>query len=334
MTVVAWFYLRQHARRAVIARKSRSCGCRGSRCCCCSRVHLRPLSNLPIWSVAEAWFFPKAALARGFRWWDRTPPEGQRWTLRSRSDRRADHVVCLCRRSRPACSRARQAAWRALLLLAPGRRRSQPADLHLIAQIFYVLGLNGTVPGVAGTPARAGLLGADHNAARRGRSEPENAARNIGASAATFATISLPLAAWIMASAIFVFLESLDEFIAELRGARRADLPLLLYIGRRGRQHPDRLDLGADPLVPSIASCSWSSASSRPTCRQGRRCGAVPELRLPGWRTRFVRRPASAPWRAVDASALGWPSAGKTAPGRAGHGGRPPGENQGPARGR
>ncbi len=58
-----------------------------------------------------------------------------------------------------------------------------------------------------------------------------------------------------MASAIFVFLESLDEFTGScFVGAPEVlRLPLLLCTARGGQQHPGRVDLGADLLVPSIA---------------------------------------------------------------------------------
>ena len=86
-----------------------------------------------------------------------------------------------------------------------------------VARIFYGLGLNGTITGVVLVHTMHGLVfsvwiaTAAFAAVDR---ELEEAARSIGASPLrTFMTITLPLAApGIMASAIFVFLEFLDEF--------------------------------------------------------------------------------------------------------------------------
>src|SRR3712207_2823460 len=86
-----------------------------------------------------------------------------------------------------------------------------------VARVFYGFGLTGTIPGVVLVHAAHGLVysvwiaPAAFAAVDR---DLELAARNIGASPwRTFATVTLPLAApGIMASAIFVFLESLDEF--------------------------------------------------------------------------------------------------------------------------
>jgi putative spermidine/putrescine transport system permease protein len=68
--------------------------------------------------------------------------------------------------------------------------------------------------------------------------ELEEAARNIGAGGLrTFGTITLPLAApGLMASAIFVFLESLDEFTGTYFVGRPdvQTLPLLLYNASAG----------------------------------------------------------------------------------------------------
>ena len=86
-----------------------------------------------------------------------------------------------------------------------------------IARIFYGFGLTGTIWGVMLVHAIQGLVFAvwiaSASFAAIGDDQVE-AARNLGASPLrAFMTISLPLAApGLMASAIFVFLISLDEF--------------------------------------------------------------------------------------------------------------------------
>ena len=86
-----------------------------------------------------------------------------------------------------------------------------------IARIFYSIGLNGTIWGVMLVHAIQGLVfsvwiaSASFAAVNQ---EQVEAARNLGASPwRAFMNVSLPLAApGLMASAIFVFLISLDEF--------------------------------------------------------------------------------------------------------------------------
>jgi putative spermidine/putrescine transport system permease protein len=86
-----------------------------------------------------------------------------------------------------------------------------------IARIFYTLGLNGTLWGVMLVHAIQGLVFSVWIASAAFAAvdaEQVEAARNLGASPwRAFMTVSLPQAApGLMASAIFVFLISLDEF--------------------------------------------------------------------------------------------------------------------------
>lgn len=86
-----------------------------------------------------------------------------------------------------------------------------------MARIFYGFGLAGTFAGVVLVHTVQGLVFAVWIATAAFAAvdrELEAAARNLGASASrTFLTVTLPLAVpGIMASAIFVFLISLDEF--------------------------------------------------------------------------------------------------------------------------
>jgi ABC-type spermidine/putrescine transport system permease subunit II len=84
----------------------------------------------------------------------------------------------------------------------------------------------------------------------------EFAARNIGASPAyTFLTVTLPLAApGIIASAIFVFLESLDEFTGTffVGVPNVSTLPLLLYSASMGGNYQIASITALILLVPSI----------------------------------------------------------------------------------
>jgi ABC-type spermidine/putrescine transport system permease subunit II len=84
----------------------------------------------------------------------------------------------------------------------------------------------------------------------------ELAARNLGASGLrTVPHVSLPLAApGILASAIFVFLESLDEFTGTFFvGVPDVITPAAADVHREHRrQLPDRRHHRADLLVPSV----------------------------------------------------------------------------------
>lgn len=99
-----------------------------------------------------------------------------------------------------------------------------------VARIFYGLGLAGTIPGVVLVHATHGLVYSVWIAAAAFAAvdrDLELAARNMGASPLrAFATITLPLAApGLMASAIVVFLESLDEFTGTFSSGCRRSSP-------------------------------------------------------------------------------------------------------------
>jgi ABC-type spermidine/putrescine transport system permease subunit II len=86
--------------------------------------------------------------------------------------------------------------------------------------------------------------------------ELEEAARNLGASGLrTFATVTLPLALpGIVASAIFVFLESLDEFTGSyFVGAPEIQtLPLNMFLASMGGNYQISSITALILLVPSI----------------------------------------------------------------------------------
>ena len=109
--------------------------------------------------------------------------------------------------------------WRNIILLLFLLPQAFPAvAVHMnIARIFYGLGLTGTVGGVVLVHALQGLVFAVWIATAAFSAvdpELESAARSVGASRVrAFFDITLPLALpGVLASAIFVFLISMDEF--------------------------------------------------------------------------------------------------------------------------
>lgn len=128
-----------------------------------------------------------------------------------------------------------------------------------VARVFYELGLNGTIFGVVLVHAVHRLVysvwiaSAAFAAVER---ELEEAARNMGAGPLrAFATVTLPLAApGLMASAIFVFLESLDEFTGSffVGVPDVTTLPLLLYGAAMGGNYQVASITALILLVPSV----------------------------------------------------------------------------------
>lgn len=183
-----------------------------------------PIANMLIWAFAEVWYFPhKLPLKWGFAFWERVfRPQGHAMASLGTS------VVIAC--GTVLCSLAiaipagyalgrGKLPWRTaflLLFLLPQAFPSVAVHMN-IARIFYSLGLNGTIAGVVLVHTLQGLVfsvwiaTAAFAAVDR---DLELAARNMGATPfLTFRTVTLPLALpGILASAIFVFLISLDEF--------------------------------------------------------------------------------------------------------------------------
>jgi ABC-type spermidine/putrescine transport system permease subunit II len=152
--------------------------------------------------------------------------------------------------------------WRPLIMLAfllPQAFPSLPVYIN-VARIFYGFGLNGTVTGVVLVHASHGLVFAVWIATAAFAAidrELEHAARNLGASALrTFLTVTLPLATpGLIASAIFVFLESLDEFTGSFFvGAPEVrTLPLEMFTASMGGNYQISSITALILLVPSIA---------------------------------------------------------------------------------
>jgi len=146
-----------------------------------------------------------------------------------------------------------------LAFLVPQAFPNLPVYVN-IARLFYEIGLNGTVTGVVLVHVTHGLVYAVWIATAAFAAvdrDLELAARNLGASALrAFADVTLPLAApGLMASAIFVFLESLDEFTGSyFVGAPDVlTLPLLLYSAGAGGNYQVASITALLLLVPSIA---------------------------------------------------------------------------------
>jgi len=183
-----------------------------------------PILNMLIWTVTEAWYYPaKLPVRWGFAFWDKVfRPEARAMHALSTSLIIALLTVVLSLAVAIPAGYAlskRHLPLRSLFLLFFLLPQAFPTvAVHLnIARMFYGLGLTGTLWGVMLVHAIQGLVLAIWIAsaafAAIGQEQVE-AARNLGASPLrAFMTVSLPLAApGLMASAIFVFLISLDEF--------------------------------------------------------------------------------------------------------------------------
>jgi len=225
-----------------------------------------PLINLLLWTVAERWYFPhKLPLEYGFTFWGRVfAPRGGAVQSLTNSIIIALGTVGLCLATALpagyALARLRLPLRGLILLifLMPQAFPNLPVYIN-VARIFYEFGLNGTYLGVVLVHTTHGLVYAVWIATAAFAavdSELEQAARNVGAGPVrTFLTITLPLAApGIMASAIFVFLESLDEFTGTyfVGAPDITTLPLLLYNASAGGNYQIASITALILLVPSL----------------------------------------------------------------------------------
>jgi ABC-type spermidine/putrescine transport system permease subunit II len=226
-----------------------------------------PLANLVLWTVTEKWYFPHALpLEYGLSYWGRVfAPRGNAMSSLGTSAGIAclTVVLSLALAIPAGYALARlKLPFRSLILLAlliPNAFPNLPIYVN-IARLFYQLGLNGTIFGVVLVHTTHGLVYAVWIAtAAFAAIEPEleEAARSSGASAMrAFRDIMLPLAApGLMASAIFVFLESLDEFTGTyfVGAPDVSTLPLLLYTSAAGGNYQIASITALILLVPSIA---------------------------------------------------------------------------------
>jgi ABC-type spermidine/putrescine transport system permease subunit II len=225
-----------------------------------------PLANLVLWAFAERWYFPHKIPAEfGFSFWARVfSPRGGALAALGTSVWIAILTVALSLAvAIPAgYALARlKLRWRGLILLAfllPQAVPNLPIYVN-IARVFYELGIAGTITGVVLVHASHGLVLAVWIAsAAFAAVDPsmEEAARNLGASPLdTFRTITLPLATpGLMASAIFVFLESLDEFTGTyfVGVPDVMTLPLLMFNASMGGNYQIASITALLLLVPSI----------------------------------------------------------------------------------
>lgn len=225
-----------------------------------------PLTNLVLWAVAEKWYFPHALpLQYGFSYWVSVfSPRGNATTSLTMS------VIIACLTVIFSIGLAVPAGYALarlklpfrgailLILLIPQAFPNLPVYVN-IARLFYQLGLNGTVVGVVLVHVTHGLVYAVWIATAAFSAidrELEEAARSMGASAfKTFCDITLPIAApGLLASAIFVFLESLDEFTGTyfVGAPDISTLPLLLYTAGSGGNYQIASITALILLVPSI----------------------------------------------------------------------------------
>nr|WP_165215387.1 ABC transporter permease subunit [Allorhizobium pseudoryzae] len=225
-----------------------------------------PLFNMLIWTVTEKWYFPHALpLEYGFSAWGRVfaPRGGALESLGNSLVVAILTVVVSLALAIPAgYALARlKLPLRSLILLAFLIPQAFPnLTVYVnVARIFYEIGLNGTIAGVVLVHASHGLVYAVWIATAAFSAidvELEQAARSIGAGALrTFGDITLPLAApGLLASAIFVFLESLDEFTGSyFVGAPDVNmLPLLLYSAGSGGNYQIASITALLLLVPSL----------------------------------------------------------------------------------
>ena len=225
-----------------------------------------PLANLALWSVAERWYTPyKLPVTYGTRYWEQVfRPTGDAMVSLGTSVWIAvlTVVVALALSVPAGYALARlKLPVRSLFMIVFLLPQAFPSVAIYInvARIFYNLGINGTVLGVVLVHAAHGLVYSVWIAAAAFAAvdkDLELAARNIGASPLrTFFTVTLPLAApGVIASGIFVFLESLDEFTGTffVGVPQVTTLPLLLYNAAMGGNYQVASITALILLVPSV----------------------------------------------------------------------------------
>ncbi|MCT4610436.1 MAG: ABC transporter permease subunit [Pelagimonas sp.] len=225
-----------------------------------------PITNMLIWSLAETWYYPaKLPQTYGFSFWERVfRPQGNAiealwssvlialFTVLASLAVAIPAGLALGRGSLP---------WRTLFLLIFLLPQAFPSiAVHMnIARIFYGLGLNGTYLGVVLVHTIQGLVFSVWIATAAFAAidrKLEEAAANMGASPFTvFKTVTLPLALpGLMASAIFVFLISLDEFTGTyfVGVPDITTMPLLLFTASMEGNYQIASITALILLVPSV----------------------------------------------------------------------------------
>lgn len=225
-----------------------------------------PLANMLLWTVAEKWYFPHALpLQYGFSAWENVfaPRGGAVESLRNSLVVAVLAVVVALMLAIPAgyaLARLKLPMRSAILLIFLVPQAFPNLTVYVnIARIFYEIGLNGTIAGVVLVHVSHGLVYAVWIATAAFSAidrELEQAARSAGAGPLrAFIDVTLPLAApGLMASAIFVFLESLDEFTGSyfVGAPDITTLPLLLYTAGSGGNYQIASITALLLLVPSL----------------------------------------------------------------------------------
>ncbi|WP_199711822.1 ABC transporter permease [Alginatibacterium sediminis] len=226
-----------------------------------------PLLNLLIWSVAETWYYPhKLPLTWGFKYWEQvfgSDSDVYSSLLTSLAIAILTVLVCLLVSIPAAYALARRSLpFRAAVMLIFLLPQAFPniAVYMNVARIFYYWDLNGTILGVVLVHTVHGLMFSIWITVAAFSSvdpQQELAARNIGAGPIkVFFSVSLPQAMpGIIASCIFVFLESLDEFTGTffVGAPEITTLPLLLYTASMEGNYQIASITAMVLLVPSIS---------------------------------------------------------------------------------
>ncbi|UTV29397.1 ABC transporter permease [Photobacterium atrarenae] len=233
---------------------------------CLALIMFGPIINLLIWTVAEVWYFPYALPSQwGLKYWDQvfSPYSDVSGSLTTSILIALTTVaVCLSVSIPAGYALAKQKMpfrifWM-LLFLIPQAFPNLTVYMN-IARIFYDFGLNGTFLGVVLVHSVHGLMFSVWiSVAAFSGIDPlmVRASRNLGAGPVyTFFHITLPQATpGIVASGIFVFLESLDEFTGTFFvGAPEINtLPLLLYTASMEGNYQIASITALILLIPSI----------------------------------------------------------------------------------
>ncbi len=226
-----------------------------------------PLANLALWAVAIQWYFPhKLPQIYGLRYWAAVfKPTSDAFASLGTSILIAVITVIVCLMLAVPAGYAlgrRLAPGRGLIMLIMLLPQAFPAvAVYLnIARLFYTVSLNGTIAGVVLVHAAHGLVIAVWIASAAFAAvdaELELAARNMGASGLrTALTVTLPLAApGLMAAAIFVILELLDEFTGTyfVGVPDVTTLPLMMFNASLAGNYQIAAITALILLVPSIA---------------------------------------------------------------------------------
>ena len=225
-----------------------------------------PIANLGLWSLAVRWYAPyKLPVTWGFKYWHTVfRPTGDAFSSLSTSVTIAVLVVILALAlSVPAgfaLGRLKLPARTLIMVLFLLPQAFPEVAIYInVARIFYKLGIAGTIPAVVLVHSAHGLVYSVWIAAAAFAAvdrDLELASRNLGASPIrTFLTVTLPLAApGLMASAIFVFLELLDEFTGTffVGVPEVTTLPILLYTSSMGGNYQIASITALVLLVPSV----------------------------------------------------------------------------------